>query len=214
MKSTLTTLVLFLTLSSLPVEGKAQPAEDTIDLSSLLTLFSAHALPGGDIRLNWALEKQSPTIVEFRIYRGYEEVGNFAVAAEVPRRGSEGAVEYSFTDTTAVPGVSYFFKLAASGQNVESVFPVVISATAQLPQKQSAELEQTPAMILPGKRVALYVRQPGHVKLDAVSHPPRALVDDSLRPGIYEFDLSATMPVILKLQHDSGYSTEVVWPIP
>ncbi len=101
----------------------AASSNETLDLSSLLSLFSAHALPTGVVRLNWTLEKQSPTIIQFRIYRGYEDVGNFDLLADVPPHSS---MDYSFVDTTARPGVSYYYKVAASAQQVESVFPVVI----------------------------------------------------------------------------------------
>jgi hypothetical protein len=188
----------------------AQASDETLDLSSLLSLFSAHALPAGGVRLNWTLEKQSPTILQFRIYRGYEDVGNFDVLAEVP---THAATDYSFTDTTAQSGVSYYYKVAAAGQRNESVFPVVISATVQIGKDQTAQTEDLPLMILPGKRVSLYVRRAGHVQLSAVMSPPKALVDDSLRPGIYEFDLSSTQPVTLRLHHENGYTAEVIWPI-
>lgn len=191
----------------------AQEGNETLDLSSLLSLFSAHALPSGGVRLNWTLERQSPTILQFRIYRGYEDVGNFDVLTEVPRLTANGNAEYSFTDTTARPGVSYYYKVAAAGQRVESVFPVVISATVRTAQNQTGQGEELPVMILPGKRVSLYVRRGGHVQLSAVSNPAKALVDDSLRPGIYEFDLPATQAVTLRLHHESGYTSEVTWPV-
>jgi hypothetical protein len=198
-----------LIVSTVP-ESFAQGSDETLDLSSLLSLFSAHALPAAAVRLNWTLEKQSPTILQFRIYRGYEDVGNFEVLAEVP---THAATDYSFTDTTAQPGVSYYYKVAAAGQRNESVFPVVISATVQIGKDQTAQTEDLPLMILPGKRVSLYVRRAGHVQLSAVTSPPKALVDDSLRPGIYEFDLSSTEPVTLRLHHENGYTAEVTWPI-
>jgi hypothetical protein len=198
-----------LIVSTVP-DSFAQAGDETLDLSSLLSLFSAHALPAASVRLNWTLEKQSPTILQFRIYRGYEDVGNFEVLAEVPTHAS---TDYSFTDTTAQPGVSYYYKVAAAGQRNESVFPVVISATVQTVKDQTEQTMELPLMILPGKRVSLYVRRGGHVQLSAVTSPPKALVDDSLRPGIYEFDLSSTQPVTLRLHHENGYTAEVTWPV-
>ena len=195
---------------SMVPDSFAQASDETLDLSSLLSLFSAHALPATGVRLNWTLEKQSPTILHFRLYRGYEDVGNFEVLAEVP---THAATDYSFTDTTALPGVSYYYKVAAAGQRNESVFPVVISATVQTVKDQREQTMELPLMILPGERVSLYVRRGGHVQLSAVTSPPKALVDDSLRPGIYEFDLSSTEPVTLRLHHENGYTAEVTWPI-
>lgn len=211
---TFSSILLFAILFGLvPAQGVAQTGGELADISSLLTLFSAHALPSGDVRLNWTLEKQSPTIMKFRIYRGYEDVGNFAVLVEIPSHGLDGA-DYSYTDTSAQPGVSYYYKLASVGQRTESVFPVVISATSQLPRQKPADVELLPIMILPGQRVSLYVRRPGHVNLDVLSNPAKSLVNDSLRPGIYEFDLSPEgAPVTLRLRHESGYTAEVTWPV-
>jgi hypothetical protein len=210
MKTTFCVLLSLALLFSAVTDSMAEASDETLDFSSLLSLFSAHALPAGGVRLNWTLEKQSPTILQFRIYRGYEDVGNFALLADVP---THTATDYSFNDTTAQPGVSYYYKVAAAGQRNESVFPVVISATVQTAKDPAEQTKEVPLLILPGKRVALYVRRGGHVQLSTITNPPKALVDDSLRPGIYEFDLSATKPVTLRLHHENGYTAEVSWPI-
>jgi hypothetical protein len=69
-------------------------------------------------------------------------------------------------------------------------------------------------LIIPGPRVSLYVRNAGHVKLDVLSGSTKPLVDDSLRPGIYEFDPPAAgQPITLHLRHENGYETEVAWPV-
>lgn len=201
---------------SLPVAPlRAQSAVELPELATLLSLFSAHAMPsGGGVRINWTLEQMSPIIVSFRIYRGYEDVGNFAVLSDVPVHISGETLDYSFTDTTALPDVSYYYKIAAVGQRKESVFPVVISATPHGEQEPAMNVENLPVMILPGSKVSLYVRRGGHVKLDLLSSASKPLVDDSLRPGIYEFDPPAGgQPVTLRLRHESGYESEVSWPV-
>jgi len=190
-------------------------SEDLPELSSVLSLFSAHAAAGGSVRLNWNLDRQSPTITMFRIYRGYEDIGQFAVVAEVPARAAADSVAYSFNDTTARAGVSYYYKSAAVGQKSESVFPVVITATPPLSEKTAETEELAPVSILKDSRIALYVRRPGRVKLDIISAPSKALVNDTLRPGIYEFEPPDDAPGKLKLlvQYEQGYKTEVDWPV-
>ncbi len=184
------------------------------ELSSLLSLFSAHALPAGGVRINWTLEQQSPTIMNFRIYRGYEDLGNFAVLSDVAVHPAADRLDYSFPDTTALPGVSYFYKLAAVGQSSESVFPVVISATPRMGDGSDKAVDALPVMILPGNKISLYVLRPGHVKLELLSGDRKSLVDDTLRPGIYEFDPPAAQPsATLHLEHDSGYEADVSWPV-
>jgi hypothetical protein len=190
-----------------------EPASDLPELSTVLSLFSAHAATDG-VRLNWTLDKQSPTIVQFRIYRGYDEVGNFAVLSDIDVRQATDSVEYSFTDNSIRPGVSYFYKIAALGQKSESVFPVVITATPPMPGAPAASSNALAvASILPGEKIALYVRRAGHVKLEARTTPPMALVNDVLQPGIYEFDPPAKS-LTLHLEHDKGLSTDITWPIP
>ncbi|HEY3295976.1 MAG TPA: hypothetical protein VGL38_11095 [bacterium] len=206
----------FVLIGLLGVPAFARAAEpsstDMPELCSLLALFSAHASSTDGVRLNWTLDKQSPTITMFRIYRGYEELGNFAVVAEVPVHTTKDAMEYSFTDSTVRSGVSYFYKLAALGQKSESVFPVVITATPPMPGEGDSR-ELVPIAIVKGDKIALYVRDGGHVKL-AIALPAKTLVDDNLKPGIYEFDPPANAKSGLKLhlEHEKGYKTDVTWP--
>ncbi|MFZ5433968.1 MAG: hypothetical protein ACOZB3_09370 [Calditrichota bacterium] len=188
---------------------------DIPELSSILSLFTAQATSQEGVRINWTLDRQSPTITKFRIYRGYEEVGNFAVLVEISSHSAANDVDYSYKDTTALRGVSYYYKLAAVGQSSESVFPVVITATP-LPSGVAHDMQNmAPASILPGNRIALYVREPGRIRLDVVSPPSKALVDDELRPGIYEFDPPATGQgeVTLRIRHDTDFSEDIQWPI-
>ncbi len=195
--------------------ASAQPASELPELSSLLALFSAHALPSGGVRINWTLEQSSPLIVSFRIYRGYEDLGNFSVLSEIPVHTSGETLDYSVTDTTAQINVSYYYKVSALGQSKESVFPVVISATPHNTDAAAENVSELPVMILPGSKVSLYVRRGGHVKLDLLGESHKSLVDDSLKPGIYEFDApSSNRPVTLHLRHESGYETDVSWPLP
>jgi hypothetical protein len=206
-------LLLFLVLFASAFAQDTSTA-DVPEFTSLLSLFSAHALPSGGVRLNWTLEKTSPTIVSFRLYRGYEDVGNFAVLCEVPVHSSGQTLDYSFNDTTALPNVSYFYKVSAAGQSKESVFPVVISATPHLKSENSDKLENLPVIILPGAKLSLYVRRGGHVKLDILSEASKPLVNDSLRPGIYEFEApKGKLPMTLRIRHDSDYETQVAWPV-
>jgi hypothetical protein len=191
----------------------AQPAEEPPELTSELSIFSAYATAGKGVRLNWTLDHQSPTITKFRIYRGYQEVGNFSVLCEVPAQHEADTVAYSIRDTIARPQVSYYYKLAAVGQRSESVFPVVISAVplaaGQTPLRQLPD-----ATILPSAKILLYVRTPGRVHLSVQSSPERVLVDETLRPGIYEFDPLSSGPLSLWLEHESGLKTSVTWPLP
>jgi len=205
---------LWLGLLSFGAATLAQSSSNLPELSSLLSLFSAHALPSGGVRINWTLEQQSPTIVNFRIYRGYEDVGNFAVLSEVAVHEAADVLDYSFPDTTARPGVSYFYKLAAVGQSSESVFPVVISATPRMGDGSDKAVDAMPVMLLPGNNISLYVRHTGHVRLDLVSGNRKPLVDDTLQPGIYEFDAPAGQKqVTLHLSHESGYEADITWPL-
>ncbi len=209
MKSRLLAMMLCLGLAAvLPAA-----AGDLPELSSVLSLFSAHATTPDAVRINWTLDQQSPTISSFRIYRGYEEVGNFSVLTDVEAHTAKDVMEYTFSDTLVHPGVSYFYKLAAIGQSSESVFPVVITATPPLPGTDSAVSNLVPAAILPGEKITLYVRTPGRVKLNVVSNPTRALVDDSLRPGIYEFDPPAPGTLSLHLEHEGGFTADTSWPV-
>ena len=206
-------LVLALVIAAVPCSSSRAQGADFPELSSILALFSAHALPTGGVRVNWTLEQSSPLITQFRVYRGYEDVGNFTVLSDVPVHAAGDGLEYSFADTSARAGVSYYYKLAALGQAKESVFPVVISATPR-GSDDMANIENTPLMILPGAKVSLYVRRAGHVKLDIVSGEHKPLVDDSLRPGIYEFDSPVgNNPVTLRMRHENGYEAEVAWPV-
>ena len=191
----------------------AETAADPVELTSALSVFSAHATTGSGIRLNWTLDYQSPIITKFRLYRGYEEVGAFSVLTEINAQHVMDTVAYSFKDTTARAGVSYYYKLAATSQNGESVFPVVITAVPLSPD-QAPEKELPAAAILPDAKILLYVRTPGRVRLDIAASPPRVLVDETLRPGLYEFDPpSDGNPLTLRLDHDRGLRAEVSWPV-
>ncbi|MBU0509333.1 hypothetical protein KKH27_10900 [bacterium] len=198
-------------------QSPAAPAEfdDVPELSSVLSVFTARATSGNGVRLNWTLDRQSPTILGFRLYRGYEEVGNFAVLAEIGSHSAASDVEYSYQDASARPGVSYFYKLAAVGQRTESVFPVVITATPLTQGHERDRRELAPASIIPGERIALYVREAGRTKLDVLTPPGKALVDDVLQPGIYEFDPPSEphQPMTLRVSHETGFTEEVIWPL-
>jgi hypothetical protein len=207
---------LIVSLFLMTKSGIAQPRSEAPDFSSLLSLFSANAISSGGVRINWSLDSLSPTIVKFRLYRGYEDVGNFAVLTETVPRGGSGVSEYSFTDTTARSGVTYFYKIAALLQSSESIFPVVISATPDATQsKLEGSQDLVPAQLLKDEKIALYVRRAGRVKLEIISAKPKVLVDDLLRPGIYEFDLPSgtSGQVRLKLNHEEGFSKEIAWPV-
>jgi hypothetical protein len=193
--------------------GTAQPADDLPELVSELSLFSAYATAGEGVRLNWTLEHQSPTITKFRVYRGYEEVGTFSTLLEVPAQSAADTVAYSVRDTTSRPGVSYFYKLAAVGQRSESVFPVVITAVP-LPRAQRPPRELPAATILPDPKILLYVRTAGRVRLSVQSSPEHVLVNETLRPGLYEFEPPSSGPFPLKLEHDSGRIETIQWPLP
>jgi len=207
-----TILAVLLTMAGTAMAGSAQDVLP--ELSSALSLFSAQATTADGVRLNWSLDRQSPTIVKFRVYRGYEEIGSFAVLAEIDARSGADSMEYSYKDISARPSVSYFYKLAAVGQNSESVFPVVI--TASLPLSGSArDTVLPPATILRGDAIALYVRRTGHVKLSSVGSDARVLVDQEMRPGIYELQAPAGAhgPLTLHLEHSEGMTKELHWPI-
>jgi hypothetical protein len=213
MKSVAALLGALLLLAGPACVRAQDPAGEIPELASVLALFSAHASAEDGVRLNWTLDHQSPTIVSFRIYRGYEELGNFAVLTDLNVHAAADTVEYTFGDSTARHGVTYYYKLAALGQKSESVFPVVITATPPLPGETEAPHDTTPAAILPGEKIVLYVRTAGHVKLELVSAPKKALVDDELKPGIYEFDAPASSKgAKLHLAHGS-YEHEVAWPV-
>jgi hypothetical protein len=201
----------------LAVGGNLHAVEKTDELpelSSVLALFSAHATGTDGVRLNWTLDHQSPTIVKFRIYRGYEELGNFAVLTEINAGPMGDTVEYSFQDKTARPGVSYFYKLAVLGQKNESVFPVVITATPPMVGRSNDPGKLPPATLLTGDKITLYVRRSGHVKLDLLTSPAKALVNDVLHPGVFEFDPPpAGTQAKLHLEHEEGYQADFNWPI-
>ena len=133
--------------------GTSARAEEMPELATLLALFSANASDHGNIRLNWTLDQQSPTVVKFRIYRGYEELGNFSVLSEIPFRGESGQADYLYQDTSAIPGVTYFYKLAAQGQLNESIFPVVISAAVPVGSTLGGQNAESPALVLPGEKL-------------------------------------------------------------
>lgn len=183
------------------------------DLSTVLSLFSAHAGSSG-IRVNWSLDKQSPAIYGFRLYRGYASAGHFAVLTELEPHASNGSLAYVYTDTSAIPGVTYYYKLASIGQSAESVFPVVISAAVSDPRLTSETEQDIPLFLLPGDKIQLYVRKKGRVQLDQVEPEPHALVNDTLAPGIYEFTSPAgSAPSELHLKHEDGYEADIRWPL-
>jgi hypothetical protein len=200
-------------LASANMAGAAQAGEDLPELASVLSLFSAQAITPEGVRLNWDLDHQSPTILKFRIYRGYEEVGNFAVLTELNVRPERDSVQYVYSDTSALPGVSYFYKLASVGQSRESVFPVVITATPPLPGQKIGDRVLPPVSVLPGSdKIRFYVRRPGRVKLAVVS-PAKDLVNDFMRSGIYEFDPPARAgSLTLHIEHKEGYKVDILWP--
>jgi hypothetical protein len=191
----------------------SQAGTDAPDLSTVLSLFSAHAGAEG-IRVNWTLDQQSPAIFGFRIYRGYAAAGHFAVLTEMEPRSANGVMSYTHTDTSAIPGVTYYYKLTAIGQAAESVFPVVISA-AVTPHPTGSPVDMSaPVTLLPGERIELYVRKQGRVQLDVIEPVQRALVNDILAPGIYEFDSMQTGESSrLRLIHEDGYQADINWPI-
>jgi hypothetical protein len=215
MRSTLLSLLIGALLGASGTLLAAPTGDELPELSSVLSLFSAHASGSDGVRLNWTLDRQSPTIVKFRIYRGYEEIGNFAVLTEINATSAMDTAEYSFEDKSARPGVSYFYKLAAVGQKNESVFPVVITATPPQPGHTVEVGKLAPATVLAGDKITLYVRRAGRVKLDLMTTPPKALVNDNLRPGVYEFDPppAGDGKVSLHLEHEEGYNTDFTWPI-
>jgi hypothetical protein len=204
-------LILVIILPFCPALSQANA--DAPDLTTVLSLFSAHASMEG-IRVNWSLDQQSPAIFGFRIYRGYASAGHFAVLTEMETRSANGAMSYTFTDTSAISGVTYYYKLAAIGQASESVFPVVISAAVTSSSSDSPLETNAPVKLLPGDRIELYVRKQGRVQLDIIEPVQRALVNDILAPGIYEFDSVQTgVNTRLRLSHEDGYLVDINWPI-
>jgi len=198
-------LLLLLSLCWIP----AAHAEDMPELATLLSLFSANATEDGNIRLNWSLDQQSPAVVNFRIYRGYEELGGFSVLAEVPLHGN--SPEYLFQDASAIPGVTYYYKLAAQGQLNESVFPVVISAALPVGGVLGGQQKDAPVMILPGESLRLYVRESGHVKIERTSPDPKVLLDDTLAAGVFE--ISSKGKQTLKVVAGPSFEQTVDWPL-
>ena len=191
----------------------AQTGANLSDLSTVLSLFSAHAGNSG-IRVNWSLDRQSPAIFGFRIYRGYASAGRFAVLTELKPHASNGSLAYTYTDTSAISGVTYFYKLASFGQASESVFPVVISAAVTDSNVESKLDANTSLTLLPGEKIKLYVRKKGRVQLDQIEPEQRALVNDVLVPGIYEFTSpSEGKSSLLRLKHEDGYEADIPWPL-
>jgi len=214
MKVSLLSLLAMVLVFPVPGAQAQGQVSDVPELCTMLGLFSAQANSAAGVRLNWTLDRQSPTILSFRIYRGYEEVGNFAVLTEVAVRQGKDTMEYAYSDTAARGGVTYYYKIAAVGQKNESVFPVVITATRPMPGEGMAASELPPVSILRGDKIALYVRNGGHVKLQ-LGAPARTLVDDNLKPGIYEFDPppNARAGVRLHLEHETGFKNDLAWPL-
>jgi hypothetical protein len=203
--------ILFALLLAIGTTVQAQ-AEDMPELATLLSLFSANAMEGGTIRLNWTLDQQSPAVIKFRVYRGYEELGKFPVLCEIRFHAENGAAEYLYNDTSAIPGVTYYYKLAAQGQLHESVFPVVISAGIPLGDDNGGQAPDAPALVLPGDSLRLYVRKSGHYKLERTSPDNVMLLDSDLSAGVYEIK-TATSEQSLKLTADPAYERTVSWPL-
>ncbi|NUO18488.1 hypothetical protein HUU59_03485 [bacterium] len=187
-------------------------AEDLPELATLLSLFSANSTEDGHIRLNWSLDQQSPAVVKFRVYRGYEEIGNFSVLAEIAFHPETGAADYLYQDTSAIPGVTYYYKLAAQGQLNESIFPVVISAAVPLGEKNSGQPDSAPAVILPGQPMRLYMRSGGRVKIERTSPDSRVLIDSQLPAGVFEIN-SGEIDQTIKIEVPPDYKHSLNWPI-
>ncbi|MCB9366191.1 MAG: hypothetical protein H6506_03715 [Calditrichaeota bacterium] len=187
-------------------------AGDMPELATLLSLFSANAADDGRIRLNWTLDQQSPTIVKFRIYRGYEEFGNFSVLTEVTFHAELEHADYLYQDTSAIPGVTYYYKLAAQGQLNESIFPVVISAAVPLGVQLGEQVEQDPVLILPGAKLRLYMRKAGHLVVTRTMPEMKTLLDGDLAAGVYEIDSSASKQT-LTIKLDGQFEKSVAWPL-
>jgi hypothetical protein len=186
-------------------------ADDMPELATLLALFSANAGDDGNIRLNWTLDQQSPAIVDFRIYRGYEELGSFSVLPEVPFHAADGQAEYAYQDTSAIPGVAYYYKLAAKGQIEESIFPVVISAAVPMVGGLGGQTELAPVLILPGNKLRVYLRKSGHLFVERKSPEQKQLVNSDLAAGVYEIDSSSSQQTIsIKLD---GFEQTITWPL-
>ncbi|MBU0690537.1 hypothetical protein KKC97_13560 [bacterium] len=191
----------------------AQTESSAADLSTVLSLFSAHASNTG-IRVNWSLDRQSPAIFGFRLYRGYASAGHFAVLTELMPHASNGSLAYAYTDTSAIPGVTYYYKLTSIGQSAESVFPVVISAAVTDPNTEAEIDANAPLALLPGEKIQLYVRKQGQVQLEQIEPEQRALVNDVLVPGIYEFTSPADgARSLLRLKHEDGFEADIQWPL-
>lgn len=186
--------------------------EEMPELATLLALFSANSTEDGNVRLNWTLDQQSPAVVKFRIYRGYEELGNFPVLAEIPFHAENGTADYLYQDTSAIAGVTYYYKLAAQGQINESIFPVVISAGVPLGDKSSGQESTAPAVVLPGDSMRLYIRKSGHVKLERTSPDKKTFIDSELAAGVYEINAGKSEQAI-KLTVAPSYEFSLTWPM-
>lgn len=199
-------------LGSLLMFGTSARASDMPDLATLLALFSANAADDGRIRLNWSLDQQSPAIVKFRIYRGYEEYGSFSVLAEIPFHAENGKADYLYQDTSAIPGVTYYYKLAAQGQLNESIFPVVISAAVPLGASLGGQFEEAPVLLLPGSTMLVYLRKGGRLLIERTAPERKLLLEGEMSAGVYEIDSSTvSQTIILKL--GESFSQTVNWPI-
>ena len=134
--------------------------------------------------------------------------------ADVAPHDGQQNTNYAFTDTLAIPGVTYYYKLGAVGQASESVFPVVISAALK-PDNANLGDDKDPVTLLPGEKLELYVRARGQVQLDLLnSGESQPLVNDELAPGIYEIEPPAdVIPLKLRLTHDSGFTRDLSWPL-
>lgn len=187
-------------------------SEEMPELATLLALFSANASDHGNIRLNWTLDQQSPTVVKFRIYRGYEELGNFSVLTEVPFHAESGQADYLFQDTSAIPGVTYYYKLASQGQLNESIFPVVISAAVPVGGTLGGQNAESPALVLPGDKLRVYLKQAGHLRVERSAPDKQVLVDTLLTAGIYEFEATDAAQTI-SVKVDDSFEKTVTWPL-
>lgn len=187
-------------------------AEEMPELATLLALFSANSTEDGNVRLNWTLDQQSPAVVKFRVYRGYEELGNFSILAEIPFHAENGTADYLYQDTSAIPGVTYYYKLAAQGQINESIFPVVISAGIPLGESGAGQASTAPAVVLPGDVMRVYVRAGGQVRIERTAPDAKLLIDSELPAGVFEIN-SGKAEQTIKISVPPSYEYTLTWPI-
>jgi len=92
-----------------------RPRDNPFDPTNNQSPVTLNLKPRADrVILDWSFTQGVTDYQGFRLYRAISTTDTFSLFAEIP------AGQFSYQDTSAVPGKWYFYKMSVVGQNLES----------------------------------------------------------------------------------------------